>query len=586
MTAWTDLPGEFIVGVDRARSAQFDTATHMAALGAIRAGESYLAWCRYDTILVLCDRLFTPAGNSYITDGFADVVARVGREAAITRYQAELLVNEALCLRDRLPQVLATLREGITSRKQVQDIIARTNLVGDGDRLDPEDPESRPIIEVLDESIAGLLRNRAGSWSTAGLRDMVDRLVLGCDVDAVRERRREALDKRGVWTRTLADGTGEITGVMAAENIRIAATAVRALADAVCADDGRTRSQRSSDAMFALLTGTGFECLCGQDDCTATIPDPATASVGTEVVIHVVTDAATLAGASGPGWVDGHGVICDEHVRDLAARKDAVIRSVTPVRTPPTSIVAADRTTDDTDAGGISRTSHLAGPQPKSYAPEPEPEPEPAPDTARDGVVVVYPGSQPGDPYRPTASCVDFVRVRDGYCTEPGCTRSAFDADVDHVVEYDRVFPRQGGKTSSENLNAKCRAGHLFKTHGDWVDVQYRDADGRLVTEYVTREGFTIPGEAETLEDLFLNLRRIRFEQASQAPPSPRVIGPDRTPRPTTDRTAAKHARRRAERARNKERRESAQQAAGQKGSAEAAQSGPADGRHSEPPPF
>ncbi|MBD0860639.1 DUF222 domain-containing protein [Gordonia sp. zg691] len=581
----------------------------MAALGAIRAGESYLAWCRYDTILILCDRLFTPAANSYITDGFADVVARVGREAAITRYQAELLVNEALCLRDRLPQVLATLREGITSRKQVQDIIARTNLVGDGDRLDPDDPESRPIIEVLDESIAGLLRNRAGSWSTAGLRDMVDRLVLGCDADGVRERRREALDKRGVWTRTLADGTGEITGVMAAENIRIAATAVRALADAVCADDRRTRSQRSSDAMFALLTGSGFNCLCGRDECTATIPDPATVSVGTEVVIHVVTDAATLAGASGPGWVDGHGVICDDHVRDLAARKDATLRPVTPVRTPPSRIIAdnddhpatvtdippADTTsvigptatptdtTDTIDATETQQSANLAAPQPHSPAPEPQPDQDIEPDG---GVVVVYPGSQPGDPYRPTASCVDFVRVRDGYCTEPGCTRSAFSADVDHVVEYDRVFPRQGGKTSSENLNAKCRAGHLFKTHGDWVDVQYRDADGRLVTEYVTREGFTIPGEAETLEDLFLNLRRIRFEQASQAPPSPRVIGPDRTPRPTTDRTAAKHARRRAERARNKERRESAQQAAGQKGSAEAAQSGPADGRHSEPPPF
>ncbi|WP_244970935.1 HNH endonuclease signature motif containing protein [Gordonia jinghuaiqii] len=582
MTAWTDLPGEFIAGIDRAQAAQSDTTTHMAALGAIRAGESYLAWCRYDTILILCDRLFTPAANSYITDGFADVVARVGREAAITRYQAELLVNEALCLRDRLPHVLATLREGITSRKQVQDIIARTNLVADGDRLDPDDPDSRPIIEVLDESIAGLLRNRAGSWSTTGLRDMVDRLVLGCDADAVRERRREALDKRGVWTRTLADGTGEITGVMAAENIRIAATAVRALADAACADDRRTRSQRNSDAMFALLTGTEFNCLCGQDDCTATIPDPSSVvtssvvtSVSTEVVIHVVTDTATLAGASGPGWVDGHGVICDDHVRDLAARKDAVIRSVTPVRTPPTSIVAADRTTDADDTGGISRTSHLAGPQPKSYAPEPDR------GTERDGVVVVYPGSHPGDPYRPTASCVDFVRVRDGYCTEPGCTRSAFSADVDHVVEYDRVFPRQGGKTSSENLNAKCRAGHLLKTHGDWVDVQYRDTDGRLVTEYVTPEGFIIPGEAETLEDLFPNLRQIRFEQASQAPPTPRVIGPDRTPRPTTDRTAAKHARRRAERARNKERRETAQQAAEKKARADAPT--PQAG---EPPPF
>ncbi|MCZ4538521.1 HNH endonuclease, partial [Gordonia terrae] len=81
--------------------------------------------------------------------------------------------------------------------------------------LDPDDPASRRIIEVLDESIADLLRSRSGSWSTSGLRDMIDRLVFGHDADAVRERRREALDKRGVWTENHGDGTGEITAVMA-----------------------------------------------------------------------------------------------------------------------------------------------------------------------------------------------------------------------------------------------------------------------------------------------------------------------------------------------------------------------------------
>ena len=155
--------------------------------------------------------------------------------------------------------------------------------------------------------------------------------------------------------------------------------------------------------------------------------------------------------------------------------------------------------------------------------------------------------------------------MRDGYCTEPGCTRSAFTADVDHVAEYDHARPARGGATSSENLNAKCRPGHLHKTHGDWIDVQYRDDEGRLVTEYVTPEGFVIPGEAETLEDLFPNLRRIRFEQAAKAPPTPRIIVPERQgrqqhqgrpPRTITERTAAKHAKRREERARNKKQRE------------------------------
>ena len=147
---------------------------------------------------------------------------------------------------------------------------------------------------------------------------------------------------------------------------------------------------------------------------------------------------------------------------------------------------------------------------------------------------MVYPAALPGDPYRPTSACAEFVRVRDGYCTEPGCTRSAFTADVDHVAEYDHARPARGGATSSENLNAKCRPGHLHKTHGDWTDVQYRDDEGRLVTEYETPEGVTLPGDAETLEDTFPNLRRIRFEQAAQAPPTPRVIASDNPERTHT----------------------------------------------------
>ncbi len=545
---WVDLPGEFLAGVDAACPSDADTVSHMQRLGAVRAGESYLAWCRYQTILVLCDRLLTPTGSSYVSDGFGDIVARVAREAGITRYRAAALVDDALCLRDRLPRVLETLRDGIIAPHQIREIISRTHLVSDDHHLDPDDPDSRRIIEVLDESIADLLRGRGGSWSTSGLRDMIDRLVFGHDADAVRERRREALDNRGVWTENTGDGTAEITAVMAAENVRACQASVRALAASVCDRDGRTLGQRKSDAMCALLTRTAFACACGESDCTAPPPDPTAAASGTEIVIHVVTDADTLAGGSGPGWVDGHGVICDEHVRDLAARPDATLTPVTPIRTPPARVVADDETTT---------TAHATAPRRDTSSRVPEPDRES--ESVSSELVVVFPGALPGDPYRPTSACAEFVRVRDGYCTEPGCTRSAFTADVDHVAEYDHARPARGGATSSENLNAKCRAGHLHKTHGNWTDVQYRDEHGRLVTEFVTPEGFVIPGEAETLEDLFPNLRRIRFEQAAKAPPTPRIIVPERPtrqPRTITERTAAKHAKRREERARNQAQRE------------------------------
>ena len=66
------------------------------------------------------------------------------------------------------------------------------------------------------------------------------------------------------------------------------------------------------------------------------------------------------------------------------------------------------------------------------------------------------------------------------------------------VTEYDHHNPEAGGHTSYENLNTKCRYGHITKTFGDWVDDQYRDpATGRLVTEYITPEGFVIPGDDE-----------------------------------------------------------------------------------------
>ena len=509
--AWTDLPDEFHAGVDPAHPERSDTATHMERFRSIRHGEAYLAWSRYQSIVTVYDQLVVNTSGGFFIDRYGEMVTRVCREDAITRYRADQWVGEALALRERLPKVLTTLRDGILSRQLVQTVLARTDLISDD-----------AVIADLDTEIERNLRTRRGSWTERQLRDMVDRLVFRHDPDAVRERRREALDKRGVWTDNFIDGTGEITGVMAAENIRIAEKAVKALADTVCAHDGRKRNQRNSDAMFALLTGTIFECQCGREDCDAEIPDPAEVvrSVSTEIVIHVVTDAAVIEGAPGIGWVDGHGVVSDEHVRDLANRPDATIKPVTPVRTPPVRVVADD-----------------------------------ASDASSTEVVFVYPGAQAADPYRPTTACAEFVRVRDGYCIEPGCPCSSFDSDLDHVTEYDRTNPARGGATSSENLNAKCRFGHLHKTFGDWIDLQYRDDDGRLVTEFVTPEGFTILGDAETLEDFFPNLRQIRYEQPPQAPPTPRVITGDDTP-PTTNRLASKHARRRAERARNRRERE------------------------------
>ncbi|SCC43311.1 protein of unknown function [Gordonia sp. v-85] len=364
--AWTDLPGEYIAGVDPAHAAETDMVMLMAGLDATRRGESYLAWHRYQTIAAMTDRLITTSASGFVMDGHADCAARIARQAGVSRRHAETLIDEAIALRDRLPEVADTLRDGVLSQWQIRLIISRTELI----------PTDDPITPALDAEIADTVRRRTGVWDRARLRDMVDRLVFRHDPDAVRQRRQDAMDQRGVWTHELPDGTAELTAVMSAENVRISAKAVAILADTVCQRDGRTQGIRRSDAMFALLTRTSFDCQCDDDEpCTADIPDPHDVldAVRAEIVIHVVTGAATLAGAPGVGFLDEHGIISDQHVRDLAARPDATLSPVTPARTQPTYVApqhqrrrpAADRPTPGTSRGHPSRRRHDRHPRRK-----------------------------------------------------------------------------------------------------------------------------------------------------------------------------------------------------------------------------
>ncbi|MFW0783784.1 DUF222 domain-containing protein [Gordonia sp. CPCC 206044] len=499
-SSWPGLPLGFLGEVDPVYPDEAELNDLLAGMVELGRGKSFLAWAEYQSVAVLFDRLVAAreSADGLVVDGFADCAARIARTQAISQHAAEALLNEAIALRDRLPEVFACLRDGMISPKQALLVVSRTDLL-----------DGLSAAVDVDAEIAHLLRTRRGSWSRKRLRDMCDRIVFRHDSDAVRERRQVALDERGVWTDPRDDGTATITGLMAAENVRIAAAAVTALADAVCEHDGRTKAQRASDAMFALLSGTRFECLCGHDECTAQIPEPGTIPpVDSTAVIHVVCDESTLAGAADhPAYMDGHGVISAEHVRDIAARPGSVTKLLIPSGIPASA--------DDT----YTLPAHL-----------------------------------PSNPYRPSTALDTFLRIRDGVCVEPGCETSAWISDADHVTEFDHDDPARGGRTSAEGMNIKCRFDHGRKTFGDWLDDQYRDLDGRLHTEFTTPEGLVIVGEAETNEDLFPGLRRIRFQAPTHAPPHrPRILDTDQPTRART-RVANKHARRRAERSRNRRR--------------------------------
>ncbi|MDL9947378.1 DUF222 domain-containing protein [Gordonia sp. ABSL11-1] len=477
----------------------------LGSMASTQRARSYLAWHNYQLAAELHRRLVGDRGEHdfLVVDGLADCAARIAVALAITQHAAEQVILQAVALRDRLPQVAQRLQQGRISPERVISVIARTDLIDGAD-----------CAAEVDAQIAAELDLHDGPWSAERLRDMVDRIVYRHDPDAVRERRRRALDARDSWVQPKTDGIAQVSTSMSAENARISQANIRALAESACSADPRTIGQRRSDAAFALMSQTRFECLCGDESCPAEIPEPGVVAAQTKIVIHVVAEEKTVTGeADSAGFVAGHGVISGDHVRDLAARPDAVIKPLVPPDTP------------QNPDGTYTLSAH-----------------------------------QPADPYRPSAALDTYIRVRDGHSVIPGNATSSFDGDVDHVVEYDHADPAAGGQTCPENLNVKDRFFHILKTFGSWVDDQYRDRRGRLRQEFITPEGLVIPGEPENLEVLFPGLRRIRFTSADtpqQRRGSPGAPPPDpRPPSRRRTRLAAKYARREQERERNRRRRE------------------------------
>ncbi|GAB2666337.1 HNH endonuclease signature motif containing protein [Gordonia jinhuaensis] len=524
-----------------------------------RRASALMDWHRLRAMAEVFERLVAPyAGEDRrVYDAHTRAANEIAMMLGRSQAGVETELMDAAHLFAGLPQVAQCLHDGVITGGHIRTIIARTALVG-----------GQEYAPVVDAELAEALR-RQGSWSLQRLRDMCDRIVFRHDPAAVRERRKASEEGRRVWAENATDGTAVLHASMTAENVRIAAARVDALASSVCDGDPRRDGARRSDAVFALLSGELFECQCDRgDQCDATIPAPAMVQAAeAQVIIHVITEAATLedpepepepeatepavgaadaeptlfegsdtgtapentgpaepvaaepdsaeepepkpttepttkraysARHSGVGFMDGYGVISGDYVRELAQRTGAVIRPINPA--------------------GKPLRPHL-----------------------------------PSDPYRPSIAMNLFIRIRDGYCTVPGCDKPAFAGDLDHVHEYDHDNPAAGGQTTAAGLATKCRMHHQMKTDGVFLDDQYIDATGKARQVFYTQNGATIHGYAESGDDLFPTLRDITFTNPEpppkHPPPQPNTADSPTRRRP---RLADTHARRRQERERNR----------------------------------
>jgi hypothetical protein len=91
--------------------------------------------------------------------------------------------------------------------------------------------------------------------------------------------------------------------------------------------------------------------------------------------------------------------------------------------------------------------------------------------------------------YRVPADLAGYLRVRDGGCRFPGCSRRANRADLDHTTDW-----ATGGATRHDNLAHLCRKHHRLKHHTGWRMTQTPRGDIRW-TSPAGREHHTTPAQ-------------------------------------------------------------------------------------------
>ncbi|MEC5183598.1 hypothetical protein RCH12_001053 [Cryobacterium sp. MP_3.1] len=225
--------------------------------------------------------------------------------------------------------------------------------------------------------------------------------------ETLTKRATAAIAERGVWWEGRADGMGTLTWYGTAVQTQAAHDRLTSIAEATSAQEQKDASIPEEERRTI-----GQICADAMADLVLDGVTPTGTGGGIRGSVMVTVPVLTAMGKSeAPGFLEGYGPIPADTAREIAA-------------------------------GAPSFTRLLVHPE--------------------TGAVL----SVGKEHYRVPADTRRWLRLRDGTCRFPGCTRPASRSDIDHTTAWEH-----GGPTDSDNLAHLCRAHHRVKHHTLWAVV-------------------------------------------------------------------------------------------------------------------
>ena len=337
----------------------------------------------------------------------------IEHRARVSAGTASHLTETARALRDHLPATHDALSQGQVSPQHVSAVTAVARKVG-VEHATAAEPHLLAIARAYEPSVV----RRA----TARIHELVD--PAGAE-----KALHNVYDKRGVTLSVVGD-RGYLDGVLDIESTELLMSALMPLMEPGGDRDARTTPQRRADALLDLAERS----LAAADEPTLGGERPHLSVVIDEQALQRSLGPATLpwTGASLPAravrrWA------CDAQLTPVVAR---LLRPVDDVASPSsgatTGAVAVAGTGSDTGTGvsigggwlplAVGRASRTV-----------------------------------------TTAQLKALRVRDGGCVHPGCTRTAAFCHAHHVRHW-----ADGGPTAVDNMVLLCRHHHRTLHSGDW----------------------------------------------------------------------------------------------------------------------